>query len=179
MALPKSITVQELPDRLIITEHSDPWMKFLVIPVLGAITLLPVAIPLFSSKPSHPNVTALVILAIPFGAFWYWLAAESFNSITVTVSADAITRRGGPIPLPPARYAAGTIRVSELERIYITRGRRMVSGSGTFYNLKTRTKNGRRLIITAGHNDSETVVTLGRMVKERLPTVKVWLEVPN
>ncbi len=178
-SLPKSITVQELPDRLIIIEHSDPLIKLLVIPVLAAITLIPYVAVLRDSHPVHANITALVILGMATAAFWYWILAESFNRITVTVGAGGITRRAGPVPLPAARYAAGTVSVADLERIYCSKEVRRLSGSGTFYNLVARTKDQKRVIITAGHDDPETVLTLGRLVRDRLGSVEVSLDIPT
>src|ERR1051325_2812446 len=109
-SLPKAITVRQFPDRLIITEsNGELWIKLLVISVFAALTILPFVVALRDSRAVHWNITALAILGSITGVFWYWILAECFNRITVTVSDGAITRRGGPIPLPPARYGAGTV----------------------------------------------------------------------
>ena len=179
-SLPKSITVREFPDRLIIAESNGAlWIKLLVISVFAALTVLPFVLILRDSRPVHRNITAIAIIGSITGVFWYWILAESFNSIIVTISAGAITRRGGPVPLPPARYGAGTVRIADLDRIYCSKQTRIVSGSGTFYNLMALTKDGRRAIITAGHDDPQTVLTIGRLVRKRVGSVEVSLDIPT
>ena len=154
-------------------------MKLLVIPVFAAITLFPYVVVLRDSHPVQPNIPALVILGLMSVAFWYWILAESFNRITVTVSCSA------PSPVGWVRFpASGTLRDGNSQRSraganLLLQGDPPAFGIGNFYDLMARTKDRKRVIITAGHDDPEIVLTLGRLIRDRLETVEVSLDIPN